>query len=181
MNQVKFKTTYKSLTSIAKKVFDAIPITLPATSYAISTEMRRQGVGSPDFSIVKGCLNSLVEVGLIREVSKDHFCRVEVRCSSGPVTIITAPDTPKEKMKTVPAAVVPAAVVPAAVATAPVGQVDPIDTLAELANSALAIAASMTALAKQIEGAALDISEQGQKNREATQKLKQLQSLLTSI
>jgi hypothetical protein len=39
----------------------------------------------------------------------------------------------------------------------------------------------MTALAKQIEGAALDISEQGQKNREATQKLKQLQSLLTSI
>ena len=128
------------------------------------------------FSIVKGCLNSLVEVGLIREVSKDHFCRVEVRCSSGPVTIITAPDTPKEKMKTVPAAVVPAAV-----ATAPVGQVDPIDTLAELANSALAIAASMTALAKQIEGAALDISEQGQKNREATQKLKQLQSLLTSI
>jgi hypothetical protein len=107
ISQSKFNGAYKGLTVVAQKVFNTVPISEPWSMQSIAAELRRTG-SSVDFRVLGGCLNTLVDAGLIKEVSQGCFQREEVR----PVTekvkeedemaaagkLLTVPQKPKSSM-----------------------------------------------------------------------------------
>lgn len=77
MNERKYAMLERNLTSTARKVFGAVPVQAAWTSQAIYGELTRQGVRL-DFAMVEGCLDSLKRDGLVKEVHRGEFQRVEV-------------------------------------------------------------------------------------------------------
>lgn len=58
MLQSKFESIHRNLTTIARKVYEFVPIQEAWDCSQVCGEMRRQGV-SNDLRLVAGCLNSL--------------------------------------------------------------------------------------------------------------------------
>ena len=76
MTATRIRILENQQTGVAKKVYGAVPINEAWPSKSIVAELTRQGQVR-DFSIIEGCLNTLKEVGLIKEMSPGHFQRVK--------------------------------------------------------------------------------------------------------
>lgn len=166
MNFAKFEAKHKSLNSQLKKVFDATPMNEPWAATAISAEMRRVGTGGADSRATLGCLNNLVEQGLVVEVNKGFFQRIQVKekqqaTKSRPVEVETPSKEHEMQQKPV-------------IASAPAPAMNPIDKLSKLA-------VRLRDLANDMESAALELAEQAEKNEHETAKMRQLQALLKSL
>lgn len=157
------KALVNGLTSVARKVFDAVPISEAWTVQQIQTELNRVSSLGRDFHTVRGCLHSLTECGLITQPEKDTtFRRVALR---EPIpNEVATPQVPRVSNHTKPQA--PATSAPA--------KKSPITILSDLATQ-------MRSLADEIEHAALEIEESFSASEADNAKLKQLQTLLRSI
>lgn len=166
MNQTKFEAKRRSLNSQLSKVFDAVPINEPWMATAISAEMRRIGSGGSDSRATLGCLNSLLEMGLVQEPTKGYFQKVQPKECTPPKEprIVEAKHQITEtKMQAKPTTL--------QMTTA---TVTPIEKLSKLA-------ARLRDLANDMEVAALELAEQAEKNEVETAKMRQLQTLLKSL
>lgn len=77
MNDSRLRLRESQLTSVARKVLEAVPIAESWVTSRIINELARLGMKySP--SIVEGCLNSLSEDGLVKEVHKGEWKRVTI-------------------------------------------------------------------------------------------------------
>ena len=76
MTATRIRILENQQTGVAKKVYGAVPINEAWPSKQIVMELSRQGQVR-DFSIIEGCLNTLKEVGLIKETAPGHFQRVK--------------------------------------------------------------------------------------------------------
>ena len=162
MTPAKFEAKKNSMNSQLRKVLESTPIGEPWTALAIADEMRRVGSGAGDPRSTLGCLSSLVDHGVVEEVAKGRFKRVEIKekQSNQEFKQIEAIQEPKEpEMQSKPAA-------------APVS--NPIEKLSKLANR-------LRDLASDMETAALELAEQAEKNEHETAKMRQLQALLKSL
>lgn len=183
MNQAKFEAKLKGLNSQLRKVLDATPVEEPWMATAVSAEMRRLGSGGADSRATLGCLNSLLEMGLVEEVVKGQFRRAKVNPAPGRPPLAPPPepapavaDSPRlvsvktnpqeEAMQTIKA-----------VTVAPKSIVSPLSALDKLSR----LAERLRELASDMESAALELAEQAEKDEAETAKMRQLQALLKSL
>lgn len=166
MKQAKFEQLIQGHTGIAKKVYESVPIIERWSIAQIMQYMKTKTGSTADARIVHGCLNSLVDAGLIREEGKNAYARVPVE------------EKPKEVLIMKPVAV-------STNATEPQKKVPAIDLLGGIASDVSAISVEFSArlkrIAKSIEDAALSIESERESNHESVEKLRQLQSLLKSL
>ena len=160
MTATKIRILENQQTGVAKKVYGAVPINEAWPSKAIVAELTRQGQVR-DFSIIEGCLNTLKEVGLIREVAPGHFQRVKpkstVEKEAEPMAA-TPPKTPAESKPT-----------------------EPVDRLAAIGTKLRGLSQMFLELADDIDEAALAFEEKTSGNDEELAKLRQLKNVLKSL
>lgn len=78
MKQSRLAILEKMQTGIARKVLQAVPISEEWNAREIGRELGRLG-HNPNFRILEGCLNTLVESGLVTEKTKGMFRRVAAK------------------------------------------------------------------------------------------------------
>ena len=157
MTATRIRILENQQTGIAKKVYGAVPINEAWPSKAIVMELTRQGQVR-DFSIIEGCLNTLKEVGLIRETSPGHFQRVKPK-----------PTIEKEAK--------PMSTKPLNPAIPP----EPMDRLVAIGTKLRGLSKMVLELADDIDEATLAFEEKASGNDEELAKLRQLKGLLKSL
>lgn len=178
MNHSKFQSIYNGLTSICKKVYAAVPINSPWTPSLVLQEMFRAGC-SQDLRMVSGCLNSLVELGLVVEMPRGSFVRVAVKPPRTPLRAALDEAHPTPPATKDP--IVPVTLPLAASAQTPPEPQSAIDKLARLSSRAVDIATALKQLAADIDSAAIEIEDQIAAKGEDAKKLTQLRELLKGI
>lgn len=151
-------------TSIAQKVFAAVPIHDQWSSKQIAGELARTGTVR-DFTIVEGCLNSLKKSSLIRELAPGQFQRNKVKEAK--------PESePQYQTTKVIMASTPALVAPN---QTPKG---PIDMLGDFAASLRNFSKMANSMADDLEELAMAIEEKIDGNSEELGKLRALKEAL---
>ena len=160
MTATRIRILENQQTGVAKKVYGAVPINEAWPSKSIVTELTRQGQVR-DFSIVEGCLNTLKDVGLIRETAPGYFQRVKpkptVEKEAEPMT--TKPLNPPTKSE----------------------PTEPVDRLAAIGTKLRDLSKMFLELADDIDEATLAFEEKASGNDEELAKLRQLKGLLKSL
>ena len=160
MTATRIRILENQQTGVAKKVYGAVPINEAWPSKAIVMELTRQGQVR-DFSIIEGCLNTLKEVGLIKEMSPGHFQRVKpkptVEKEAEPMT--TTPSKTSAENK----------------------PIEPVDRLAAIGTKLRGLSQMFLELADDIDEAALAFEEKTSGNDEELAKLRQLKNVLKSL
>ncbi|SEJ57507.1 hypothetical protein SAMN05216201_11153 [Pseudomonas linyingensis] len=173
MTPAKIAGLLQGQTSMARKLFEFVPIAEEWTEFQIANEMRRVTGSAPDLKVTRGCLRDLADSGLIRR-RNDQFHRAQ------------AQEKTKQKEAEMPAA--KAVTTLQLKPTHPKGEKpadSPIEILGDIAGSIVALGKSMAEqlqqLASRVEEAAIHIEQGQEANAANLQKLKQLQSLLRSL
>ena len=160
MTATRIRILESQQTGVAKKVYGAVPINEAWPSRQIVMELSRQGQVR-DFSIIEGCLNTLKEVGLVREVAPGHFQRVKPKPTAEKETepMTTKPLTTPTKSE----------------------PTEPVDRLAAIGTKLRDLAKMFLELADDIDEATLAFEEKASGNDEELAKLRQLKGLLKSL
>ena len=158
MTATRIRILENQQTGVAKKVYGAVPINEAWPSKSIVSELTRQGQ-SRDFSIIEGCLNTLKEVGLVKEVSPGHFQRVKPKPTA---------EKEAEPMTTKP-------LNPVSPPT------EPMDRLVAIGTKLRGLSQTFLELADDIDEATLAFEEKASGNDEELAKLRQLKGLLKSL
>ncbi len=160
MTATRIRILENQQTGVAKKVYGAVPINEAWPSKSIVAELTRQGQVR-DFSIVEGCLNTLKEVGLIKEMSPGHFQRVKPKAepmSTKPLNPVIPPNSSIKGEST-----------------------EPVDRLAAIGTKLRGLSQMFLELADDIDEAALAFEEKTSGNDEELAKLRQLKNVLKSL
>lgn len=170
MTATRLRILESQQTGIAKKVYAAVPINEPWSSTAIVNELHRTG-GPRDLRIVEGCLNTLKEVGIVKEPSPGSFQRVKpkLKAEKEPVTMATPPLNP------VLSAPIPKAAVPA-----PKGK-SPEDKLGDLAASLRSLGGQLIATADLLDDITLEIEDESGAISEELVNLRHLKEALQKV
>lgn len=166
MTATRIRILENQQTGVAKKVYGAVPINEAWPSKQIVMELTRQGQVR-DFSIVEGCLNTLKEVGLIKEVSPGHFQRVKLK-----------PTAEKEAEPMIAKPLNPVIPPNSSVKGEPI---EPMDRLVAIGTKLRGLSKMFIGLADDIDEAALAFEEKASGNDEELAKLRQLKGLLKSL
>ena len=160
MTATRIRILENQQTGVAKKVYGAVPINEAWPSKSIVAELTRQGQVR-DFSIIEGCLNTLKEVGLIKEMSPGHFQRVKPKPTAEKEAepMSTKPLNPPTKSE------------PA----------EPVDRLAAIGTKLRGLSQMFLELADDIDEATLAFEEKASGNDEELAKLRQLKNVLKSL
>ena len=166
MTAARIRILENQQTGVAKKVYGAVPINEAWPSRQIVMELSRQGQVR-DFSIIEGCLNTLKEIGLIKEPSPGHFQRVK----------------PKPTIEKETDAMATKPLNPVIPSTSPVkGEpTEPMDRLVAIGTKLRGLSQTFIELAEDIDEAALAFEEKASCNDEELAKLRQLKGLLKSL
>ena len=73
------KELHNQLTNIAKKVYDSVPKNTAWSIKQITTDVYAQTGARNDIRVVMGCLNSLVDSGLVLNDGQDNFKRAPIK------------------------------------------------------------------------------------------------------
>ena len=166
MTATRIRILENQQTGVAKKVYGAVPINEAWPSKSIVAELTRQGQVR-DFSIIEGCLNTLKEVGLIKEVSPGYFQRVKPKptvekeaepMSTKPLNPVIPPNSSIKGEPT-----------------------EPVDRLAAIGTKLRGLSQMFLELADDIDEAALAFEEKTSGNDEELAKLRQLKNVLKSL
>lgn len=157
----------RNQTSVAKKIFNCVPMQEAWNSRKIMSEVKRQG-STYSLREVEGCLHWLNEDGLIKEVGSDCWMQVRTTRPSLPNKLTEPPTTTKKESD------MPVIDKKPVKTVEPTATKSPLDILAGVAEQARALALS-------VETAALEISLYIEGAEERGKKLTQLQEILRSI
>ena len=160
MTATRIRILENQQTGVAKKVYGAVPINEAWPSKSIVAELTRQGQVR-DFSIIEGCLNTLKEVGLIKEMTPGHFQRVKPKPTVEKEAEPMAVAPPKSPAKGEPT--------------------EPVDRLAAIGTKLRGLSQMFLELADDIDEATLAFEEKASGNDEELAKLRQLKGLLKSL
>lgn len=158
MNAAKIADKLSGQTSVAQKVFGAVPVSEPWEVYQIHAELRRQG-SHADRSVIDACLMQLIDSKLVKRVGQKpyRFVRVErasTKNNEDAKVIPMKDESPKLQAVAAPS-----------------------DPLSKLAN----LAASLRNIANAIEETALEIEQARSAEADKLDKLHQLQALLKGL
>ena len=163
MNAAKQQNMLAGQSSLARKVFQVVPIQERWSAHDIFNSLMVSEATGAQFPAVRRGLGELKEAGLIREPVNGHFQRTAVTIKSP-----REQSMPKETQS--------------AVLTIKKADVSALDTLAVLSGEVISFAEEvghrMKKLAARIEEVALYVEAEREVNAEALDKFKLLQSLL---
>ncbi|CAN7398211.1 hypothetical protein [Paraburkholderia terricola] len=148
----------------AQKVFESVPGSAAWTAQHIASDLYATTRSGMELRTVKGCLDRLVDAGIVKEAPRGHFQRAKV--SMPRMEQDADPAHPAEPE-------VSAADHPPAV--------EPIDLLSGIAGRLSRISDDIRAITSDLETAALRIEEQRECNERGVKKLRQLQTLLKEL
>ena len=168
MKQNKIDKLLQGSSPLARKAYKAVPIKSSWTAGAITKELRRLGtIANPDVSRVQGSLNSLVEVGVVKETKRGVFSRTPVSgggampaplsLEASPNVIIIKHPTEESTMST------------------------PIEVLSSLSEQAKELAKQAALLSSKMEQAAIDMDDMLAEKEKEYDKLNQLKTLLRDM
>lgn len=160
MTATRIRILENQQTGITKKVYGAVPINEAWPSKSIVAELTRQGQVR-DFSIIEGCLNTLKEVGLIKEMSPGHFQRVKPKAEPMSTKPLNPVIPSNSSIKGEPT--------------------EPVDRLAAIGTKLRGLSQMFLELADDIDEAALAFEEKSSGNDEELAKLRQLKNVLKSL
>lgn len=152
MSQKQLLSALDNLSSIARKVYEYVPIGEPWTATQINSEVHRRTGSRLDHVILLGCLRSLVDSRLITEPQSLSFVRVQMK--GRPILKTVAPVEVKAEVPSAPS--------------------DPIELLGALSDK-------LRSVADEIDATALAIVASMSKGEEELKKLRQLQQILKSL
>ena len=161
MNEARFSSIHRGLSTVAQKVYAAVPIADEWAIEAVRRELTRKG-HTIDLHTIRGCMSSLVDSGLVTEPSRGQFSRVAIKeaykapAEPKPVKEAKQPENPMPKQ----------------------GAIDKLTALSARVRTAMS---AMKTLADDIDNAALEIEADILKAGEGAQKYKQLQALLKEM
>lgn len=186
LNQKKHDIRLRSMSAVARRVYEAVPIETAWSVSFVQSELSRTGSSTGrDVHVLKGCLASLVEAGLVIEPERGLFQRAPLKPESN-----YEPQKDQTQMKTKASAAIHSTSANSLSRLAELGQgaMQNAARMAVLAEKAEALASTMREmveelckLSKNIDESALDIEEQKQSANADADKLKQLQQLLKSL
>jgi hypothetical protein len=136
----KVELLLKQQSSIARKVFDSVPIEQSWTVSFIMNDMARRGISAKEPKTVTGCLNTLMSCGLVCEPSTGKFVRTKTKEEYVP---------PKEKVLPTPKAVKEIDVI--ATPLIKVEKSDPSQLIADIAIRLMEISSQLQAVTKDAE------------------------------
>lgn len=176
MNNARLEAIERGLGGIQKKVLDATPIMDSWTVAEVAREVTRVTGATMQLNVVEGVLRQLVEKNVVKALPYGKFRRV-----SGRPKLVAANGSAHDHVED--EAQEEAAVTPQAPTQEPVTQTadDPLALMSSTARGARDLAAKMTALADEIERAALMYEARIEQANKDGEKLRQLQALLRSI
>ena len=160
MNEARFSSIHRGLSTVAQKVYAAVPIADEWAIEAVRRELTRKG-HSIDLHTIRGCMSTLVDSGLVAEPSRGTFSRVAIKEAH------KAPPKPIKEAKQ-----------PEKPAMPKQGAIDKLTALSARVRTAMS---AMKTLADDIDNAALEIEADIIKAGEGAQKYKQLQALLKEM
>ena len=161
MNEARFSSIHRGLSSVAQKVYAAVPIADELAIEAVRRELTRKG-HTIDLHTIRGCMSTLVDSGLVTEPSRGQFSRVAIKeaykapAEPKPIKEAKQPEKPMPKQ----------------------GAIDKLTALSARVRTAMS---AMKTLADDIDNAALEIEADILKAGEGAQKYKQLQALLKEM
>lgn len=165
MNEVRMKAITESQSSIAKKVLSAIPLNEPWTAKQVYAELGRMTGSMTDRRIVDGCINTLVESGLVKESPRGSFRRIEAKPEkeqpTPEVKLVVQP-----KFKLVEQGATPR---------------DPLDRMAAVAASIRGIGRQLEAAATEVEETALYMQQSIESTATKSEQLDALRKLLKDL
>ena len=167
MQAAKLQRKEEGLTSIARKVLDAVPIQEVWNKDQIGAEVRRRGTCT-DRKVIDGCLGGLVDSGLVKERPVGHFTRAVARAPA--VTTEKTIQMPKKEIAMPATNVRP-------IAAAQTESATPSDMLTRLAN----LGALLRRAADEVDAVALEVEDRVKSAGEDGEKLRQLQSTLRGL
>lgn len=160
MNEARFSSIHRGLSSVAQKVYAAVPIADEWAIEAVRRELTRKG-HTIDLHTIRGCMSTLVDVGLVAEPSRGTFSRVAIK------EAYKAPPKAVKEAKQLEKPAMPKQ-----------GAIDKLTALSARVRTAMS---AMKTLADDIDNAALEIEADILKAGEGAQKYKQLQALLKDL
>lgn len=161
MNEARFSSIHRGLSTVAQKVYAAVPIADEWAIEAVRRELTRKG-HTIDLHTIRGCMSTLVDSGLVTEPSRGQFSRVAIKeaykapAEPKPIKEAKQPENPMPKQ----------------------GAIDKLTALSARVRTAMS---AMKTLADDIDNAALEIEADILKAGEGAQKYKQLQALLKEM
>lgn len=176
MSHARFQSIFNGQTTIAQKVYYAVPQQDEWSPEQIATELGRTGV-TPDMRILQGCLKALVEAGLVNRTGKlgaYEYQREPVREPRAKVTVLTITQKEKPEMNPTTIAAAPKSIIE----TLPA---NPIDRLGELAQALSHLGEQMKMIGSQIADTAIEIQQQMESESDQLKKVKQLGELMKSL
>lgn len=164
MNSVRQAQLLQSVTNLARKVYNIVPIQEGWTCNYILSQLNASGDSNASVSAVRACLGDLEDQGLITQ-KNSRFQRVAVK----PAKQVTSLKEIKQVMPTPTVA----------------AKDSNLDLLADLASEVTALNQYMSERLREIsnrmETIALAVEEERKANIGASEKLKQLQTLLKGL
>ncbi len=157
----------------ARKVYEATPIGESWEVLRIAREIRRVHSTGPALDVLQGCLSALRDSGLIKEPVRGQFIRSQVPSYTPP----KQPDPEAQMAAPTPQQPAPAATT-LQVKTAQRGRSPLLDRFGAMAEEARAMAGRLTALANQLEAAAIDVDDAIKEASTGNERLRQLRELL---
>lgn len=171
MNPSILQSKANNLSGILRKVLEAVPIAEAWGASAVCKELLRTGHGA-DIRTVTGCLNHLLQIGLVREPRTGAFRRVAMKVKTKEeCTAMNVTPMPPNAKPIVEFAPIAAAT---ALAAAAVTDPDPIKRL-------YATIAQLRKLASEAEELVLEAEAQIDDMKSNNAKLRQLQEFLKSL
>jgi len=181
MTPTKHKLALEGMSTICKKIFEFVPQQEAWTASKILTSMSRTSSTRPDMKALEGCLNSLKEAGLVKEVERGLFQRIVPRASvplavpklNSDALVEEKPSGIGDIHATVP---VDRDAVVAALELEPS---TPADSFGGIATALRLKGQSLIRLADEIESAALVFEQQIEDSEKRLARFNQLKALLT--
>lgn len=165
MTPAKCEIAMQRQSGIAKKVYDCVPVQEAWQAFQIMQALKKMTGSQADVRVVQGCLNDLVESGLVRETGRRFYQRVQVEEKEKQPEIKMPVAQKKPELK----------------ATEIKSPSAPLEILGELSSEIIGMAEHLKALARRVEDVALAIEQERESSSESLDKLLQLKSLLKGL
>lgn len=173
MNPARYSEHERNLSGVARRVFEATPITDGWTVSQITTELGRGG-SRIDVRIVSGCLNSMRDQGLVKEAAGGLWTRIAPRVVQAPALRVVEPEHTTttyrsgNSMKTTQQKTEPE-------------QAEPLVSIGTLAHRLRATGKALIEWADELEAVGLAFEERVEKANQDGVRLRQLQALLKGL
>lgn len=172
MNEARFKAVFNGLSSIAQKVYEAIPAESYYSIKRIHSEVFRLGK-NVDQTMLAGVLNTLVKAGLLLEIDQGMFSKTKItkKVLSKAQEIEYADTKPVPKQDNKKDIAVPAKE----------NKPNPFDGLREVTLKFMDLAKSINSMAAELDANLAKVEEAIDANKADMEKFKQFQALLKSM